>query len=171
MVEFSSQGVRYPPAVTSTYRPMGDNTYKKESFANMCVYDFFNKTGYAADAATWYNTLMSTTQDNVPSGAVAVNWFKNWFLPLYQEHSNTMSFQTTYDGLLAQYFPTTLDGAGITSYVRTANEGEYVHFMSAAVGRSLEGMASVLFNTGWKPAQFAAARTTFPVLTAMYPYP
>ncbi|KAI9101223.1 hypothetical protein DFS34DRAFT_648107 [Phlyctochytrium arcticum] len=134
MVESASQGTRYPAIVPNPYRPMGHNTYKKESFANMCAYDFFNKTGYAAEAATWYDTLMQTTQDNVPPGAKGVNWFKNWFLPLYEERNNTMSFQSTYYGLLAQYFPTMLDGKGVTSYVRRPSVGEYVHFMSAAVG-------------------------------------
>ncbi|KAI9095441.1 hypothetical protein DFS34DRAFT_686775 [Phlyctochytrium arcticum] len=170
-VEAASQGTRYPAIVPNPYRPMLPGTYKKESFANMCVYDFFNKTGYTAEAATWYNTLMQTTQDNVPAGAKGVNWFKNWFLPLYQQHNNTMSFQSTYFGLLAQHFPTVLDGAGVTSYVRRASVGEYVHFMSAAVGRSLEGMARVLFNTGWKPEELTAARTNFPVLNTMYAYP
>ncbi|KAI9099553.1 hypothetical protein DFS34DRAFT_693945 [Phlyctochytrium arcticum] len=162
-VELASQGVRGTPMI--------GNVYGWDTFPNMCVYDFFNKTGYAAEAAILYNILMQTAEDNKPPGSIGVNWFKNWYLPLYQEHNNTMSFQSTYYGLLSQYFPTMLEGLGSARYLRQASVGEYVHFMSAAVGRSLTGMASVLFNTGWKSSEFTAARTTFPALKSMYPYP
>ncbi|KAI9103725.1 hypothetical protein DFS34DRAFT_605575 [Phlyctochytrium arcticum] len=163
-VEFASQGTNYSPMVPDIYR--------QETFPNMCVYDFFNRTtGYAAEAAIWYNTLMSTVQSSIPPGAVHVNWFKNWYLPLFEEHGNSLSVQSTYYGLLSRYFPTSVDGMGMAGYVRRATVGEYIHFMSAAVGRNLEGTATVLFNTGWKPEQLIATRIAFSVLNSMYPDP
>ncbi|KAI9088192.1 hypothetical protein DFS34DRAFT_620828 [Phlyctochytrium arcticum] len=46
--------------------------------------------------------------------------------------------------------------------------GEFIHFMSAAVGRNLSTMAATKFNTGWNPQSYWNATTLYPELT--YPY-
>ncbi|MET9630400.1 hypothetical protein ABZX92_23305 [Lentzea sp. NPDC006480] len=45
------------------------------------------------------------------------------------------------------------------------NAGEFVHFMSGAVGRDLSGMAQQAFNSGFNRAQFDQAKVNFPSIT------
>ncbi|KAI9088853.1 hypothetical protein DFS34DRAFT_639844 [Phlyctochytrium arcticum] len=163
LVEYASQGVHHTPMV--------NYVWGQDNFSEMCMYDVFRNTGFAAEAAQEYDILMAKTQSKHPSDATNVNWFKDWFWPLYQENNHTMSFQSTYFGLMSQYFPTYIQGPGNEVYARQMNIGEFAHFMSAAVGRSLEAMAMGGFNTGWKQEWFAKARTAFPALNSMYDYP
>ncbi|KAI9091889.1 hypothetical protein DFS34DRAFT_634493 [Phlyctochytrium arcticum] len=115
---------------------------------------------------------MSSSSNDRPSGSNDVFWFRDWHYPLRVQMGNSLAFYNTFFGFLNEYFPTVLENGGANlAYVRKLDVGEYVHFMSAAVGQSLVSKASTAFNSGWIPSKFATARVTFPALNSMYTYP
>ncbi|KAI9102843.1 hypothetical protein DFS34DRAFT_412855 [Phlyctochytrium arcticum] len=162
-VEVASQGVHETPAW---------HIWGEGYFADICQYDFFNRAGYAWEASQSYSEFMANGQDDYPADTVNAHWFRDWYYPLWAEKGNTLAWHTIYFALLAQYFPSEYVNNGMNlKYSRRMDTGEYIHFMSATVGRNLVPMAISAFNSGYKPAQFTAARSTFPALNSMYTYP
>jgi hypothetical protein len=103
------------------------------------------------------------------------HWFRDFLYPLYQGAvGNTdpsrkgSALYSRYFQLLAQYLPkldSTYGGKNMTL-------GEYIHFMSAAAGVSLESQAKLAFR--WTPElelQFANAQLQFPQVLALYSGP
>ncbi|KAI9089825.1 hypothetical protein DFS34DRAFT_654416 [Phlyctochytrium arcticum] len=162
-VEVGSQGVHETPAFS---------LWGGGKFADICTYDFFNRSGYASEAAQAYSQYAPEFQSDFPPGAVNAYWFRDWYYPLWVEKGNTLAWHQTYFALLSQYFPASYVNNGYNlKYSRQMNVGEYVHFMSATVGRNLAPMAQTAFNSGYDATKFATARTTFPALNSMYTYP
>ncbi|KAI9089821.1 hypothetical protein DFS34DRAFT_638845 [Phlyctochytrium arcticum] len=162
-VEVGSQGIHLTPV-----RDVWGDGY----FSDMCTFDFFNRSGYAAEASRFYTEQMENVQSAYPPDTQDAIWFRNWYYPLWVQYGNTLAWHNKFFALLSRYFPTELSGNGINLvYTGQMNVGEYVHFMSATVGRSLIPMAISAFNSGYKPAQLDDARLTFPDLNSMYTYP
>ncbi|KAI9089823.1 hypothetical protein DFS34DRAFT_597905 [Phlyctochytrium arcticum] len=162
-VEVASQGVHETPAY-----PVWGAGY----FADICQYDFLNRSGYASEAAQTYTDNMAESQSSLPPGTVNARWFRDWYYPLWVEKGNTLAWHQTFFALLSQYFPASYVNNGYNlKYSRRMDVGEYVHFMSATVGRNLVPMAQTAFNTGYNATKFATARTAFPALNSMYTYP
>ncbi|KAI9103048.1 hypothetical protein DFS34DRAFT_607276 [Phlyctochytrium arcticum] len=162
-VEITSHGLHETPALL---------VWGSGKFADICTYDLFNRSGFASEASQAFTELMAAASNNYPSGTSNARWFRDWYYPLWVEKGYSLAWHETYFGLLSQYFPTITENSGANLvYSRRMDVGEYVHFMSAAVGRSLVSQASSAFNTGWNSGQFSTARSTFPALNSMYTYP
>jgi hypothetical protein len=152
-VEGASQGVHESPA----FQIWGDSKW-----AEFCVYDFYANTGRAADANRVMQ-LFTSHRDNLPAGAQNVAWFRDWFLPLWQDNGRNGAVMQRFFGLLSQYFPTRTENGGRNLvYTRRMTTGEFVHFMSAASGRDLSGRAATVFNSGFSRSQFEQAQRDFP---------
>ncbi len=157
IVEGASQGVHESPAYGEIW---GDSKW-----AEICQYDFYRRSGRTADATRVFGQYMNN-RDNLPRGATQAAWFRDWFHPLYVETGSDMKFMDRFFGLLNQHFPKRLENNDRNLiYTRRMNAGEFVHFMSGAVGRDLSTMAQQAFNTGFTRAQFDQARATFPGIT------
>ena len=77
-----------------------------------------------------------------------------------------MAFMDRFFGLLSQHFPKRPENDNRNLvYTRRMNAGEFVHFVSGAVGRDLSGLAQQAFNSGFNRAQFDQARAAFPGIT------
>ena len=157
IVEGASQGVHESPAFGGIW---GDSKW-----AEICQYDFYVRTGRTADANRVF-TQFTNGRDNLPTGAQNAAWFRDWFFPLWQESGNNVAFMDRFFGLLNRFFPKRTENQGRNFiYDRRMNAGEFVHFMSGAVGRDLSNMAQQAFNSGFSRAQFDAARAAFPGIT------
>ncbi|WP_222598453.1 discoidin domain-containing protein [Lentzea tibetensis] len=157
IVEGASQGVHESPAFGEIW---GDSKW-----AEICQYDFYRRSGRTADATRVFDQYMNN-RDDLPQGANDVAWFRDWFHPLYVETGSNMAFMDRFYGLLNQHFPKRQENDNRNLiYTRRMNAGEFVHFMSGAVGRDLSNVAQQAFNSGFSRAQFDQARTAFPGIT------
>ena len=155
-VEGASQGVHESPA----FAVWGDSKW-----AEFCVYDFYARTGRTADADRVLRSF-SSSRDNLPAGAQGAAWFRDWFLPLWQDSGNNAEVMQRFFGLLSQHFPTRPGNAGRNLvYTRRMTAGEFVHFSSAAAGTDLSARAAAAFNTGFSRADFEKAQRDFPAMT------
>ncbi len=154
IVEFASQGVHGSPAFGVIW---GDSKW-----AEICMYDFYVRSGRTADSQRVFKEF-SDNRDNLPAGATDVAWFRDWFQPLWRESGGNMTFMDRFFGLLSRHFPKVDENRGRNrSYARRMTAGEFVHFMSGAVGRDLNAQAATVFNTGFSRAEFNRARSDFP---------
>jgi hypothetical protein len=154
IVEGASQGVHESPAFGEIW---GDSKW-----AEICQYDFYQRTGRTADATRVFNQFMAG-RDNLPSGANGAAWFRDWFHPLWVESGRNVAFMDRFFGLLSRDFPKRPENNNRNQiYTRRMNAGEFVHFMSGAVGRDLSNMAAQAFNSGFSRAQFEQAQRDFP---------
>ncbi|NII24820.1 hypothetical protein HB364_07010 [Pseudoflavitalea sp. X16] len=149
IVESTTHGTKSSPAFT---------LWKDSKWMEIYIYDVYKGLKREADAARWFNMMMTTT-DNFP--APNTQWFKNWFFPIYDKHGGSAVLSKFFK-LLADHFPKNGDGR----YTRDLNWGEFIHFWSGAAGTSLKAQATIAF--GW-PAewevQFNNAKTAFPGVT------
>ena len=156
IVEGASQGVHESPA----FEVWGDSKW-----AEICTYDFYVRSGRTADAQRVFDEF-SDNRDNLPRGATDVAWFRDWFHPLWRENGGNMAFMDRFFGLLSRHFPKVEENRGRNRiYARRMNAGEFVHFMSGAVGRDLSGRAATVFNSGFSRAAFNRARSDLPGIT------
>ncbi|KAI9103135.1 hypothetical protein DFS34DRAFT_590698 [Phlyctochytrium arcticum] len=162
-VETGAAGVNDTPAMA---------VWGQSTFSDICSYDFFNKTGMTSEATQAYTEWRADSTDTYPPGTSNARWFRDWYYPLWVEKGYSLAWHETFFGLLSQYFPTQPENSNANLvYTRRMNMGEYVHFMSATVGRNLRPMAITSFNSGFSSSQFTTARTAFPALNSMYTYP
>lgn len=153
IVEGANNGVHESPA----FQVWGDSKW-----AEICQYDFYVRTGRTADASRVFNQFTSN-RDSLPPGASNAAWFRDWFFPLWQQTGGNVAFMDRFFGLLSRFFPKHLENQNRNFiYDRRLNAGEFVHFMSGAVGRDLSEMAEGAFNTGFNRAQFEQAQRDFP---------
>ncbi|KAI9102576.1 hypothetical protein DFS34DRAFT_683574 [Phlyctochytrium arcticum] len=75
-VETGSGGVHETPA---------NPIWGEGAFADICSYDFFNKSGMASMATQAYTDLDGTTTSSYPPGGSNARWFRNWYYPLWVE--------------------------------------------------------------------------------------
>lgn len=128
------------------------NIWSKENdwkFMEIFYYDFLKNTDRFSEAAKLMEAIYDQEAD-FPRRRT--QWFKNWFLPIYEMNSgNGSKTLSRFFELLAEYFPkqeyTKFSKQGYAKYARDMNMGEFVHFWSGAVGRDLTELAKNAF--GW----------------------
>ncbi|KAI9098858.1 hypothetical protein DFS34DRAFT_658599 [Phlyctochytrium arcticum] len=151
-----------------SFSPFRDFAFGHEPFESLCMYDFYNRTGFTTEAA-YEHTVRTAKTHNMPPGASNTRWFRDWLYPLWVDSGNNMDSHARLYELVSLHYPTKRSANGLhTEYMSQLNIGDLVHFMSAAQGRSLVNMAATVFNTGWRPDLYAASRTQFPAVSAMY---
>ena len=123
------------------------------------IYDVYRGLGRDDFAEAWRNEMLPHV-DNFPREDT--HWFRDWFLPIYDQHGQTKVLDR-YFKLLAANFHKKPNGV---DYVGPMNWGEFVHFWSGAAGVNLKDQATKAF--GWSPeyeAQFQQARADYPGVT------
>jgi hypothetical protein len=118
------------------------------------AYDLLLGINEPDEAQNAYDTYMGT-YDNFP--APNTQWFKNWFLPIYENHGGSAVLNNFFT-LLSEHFPKR-NGR----YSRDINWGEFIHFWSAAANYNLKNQATKAF--GWPlewENQFKQAQIDFP---------
>jgi hypothetical protein len=148
--EFDGQGILDSPA----FDVWGDSKW-----AEFCLFDFYTATGRTADAERVRRQFLAGRD-----GAHRTAWFRDWFLPLWEDGGRTADVQRRFFELLARHFPSR-DAGGHGRYLRRMTTAEYVHFTSAAAGKDLSGRAARAFGAGFDRTGFAQARREFPALT------
>lgn len=152
IVEGGSNGVKESPA----FDIWGDSKW-----AEIFVYDVYKTLGMQKEADAAKEETFNTS-DTYP--AYASQWFRDWFLPVYEQYGGAKTFDK-YFKLLAAKFPQS-PYRNLFVYNRRMNWGEYIHFMSGATGTNLQPMAAKAF--GW-PADWTVllqnARQQFPTIT------
>jgi hypothetical protein len=116
-------------------------------------YDVYVALGKSTEATRWYNAIINGT-DTFP--VAGTQWFKNWFYPIWNQYGKGAVLSKFFK-LMSQYFPK----SGST-YSRSMNWGEFVHFWSGAAGINLKSLATTAFT--WpsdRETQWQAARSTF----------
>ena len=148
VVEFTARGKNTSPV----YKLWGDGNW-----AEFYQYDLYRALGMTAEAQSFHDSWVDPGHyDDFPRRQT--HWFRDWFYPLWRDHGNAQ-VMSRFFVLLSSYFPTR-DG---TTYSRSLNWGEYVHFSSGAAQTDLRGLATNAF--GWPAeweAQYQQARIDFP---------
>ncbi|WP_343523262.1 hypothetical protein [Pedobacter sp.] len=157
IVEGASKGVKESPAF---------DIWHDSKWMEIYQYDVYLGLNRPADAQRWLNKMMTTT-DNYPRAGT--QWFKNWFLPIYENYGKTKVLNGFFT-LLSLYFPKqaiTVQGKNYQQYTRKMNFGEFIHFWSGAAKADLAPLALAAFGSkdekgaDWAP-MLAKAKTDFP---------
>lgn len=163
IVEGASKGVKESPAF---------DIWHDSKWMEIYQYDVYKGLNRTADAERWYNKMMTTT-DNYPRAGT--QWFKNWFLPIYNEYGEVKVLNGFFT-MLSLHFPKrqiTVQGKSYQEYTRKMNFGEFIHFWSGAAKANLEPLALKAFGTkdekgaDWQP-MLTKAKNDFPNITAIY---
>ncbi|UJH90668.1 discoidin domain-containing protein [Antarcticibacterium sp. 1MA-6-2] len=127
-----------------------------DAFTEIFTYDLYVGLGMEADAERVKAEYMETTFNGV-------NWFRDFFLPLYETYDGATTFRRFFN-LLSSNYP--IDG---DQYARNLTLGEIVHFFSGSTGDDLEDLAQAAFNFGdVNQQELLQARGEFPSLN--YPF-
>jgi len=160
IVEGASKGVKESPAF---------DIWHDSKWMEIYQYDVYLGLNRTADAQRWSNKMMTTT-DSYPRAGT--QWFKNWFLPIYENYGKTKVLNGFFT-LLSQQFPKqviTVQGKSYQQYTRKMNFGEFIHFWSGAAKADLAPLALSAFGSkdekgaDWAP-MLAKAKTDFPNIT------
>jgi len=151
IVEGAAKGVHNSPAF---------NIWGDSKWAEIFIYDVYKGLNRTADATRWHDLQLKST-DSFPRAGT--HWFKDWFLPIYEQHGGTAALNGYFE-LLSKNFPQN-KGASQSrpQYTRDMNHGEFFHFWSGAAKANLKALATTAF--GWTDQyekEFNQARTDFP---------
>ena len=150
IVENSSNGVHKSPAEAV----WGDK------FSEIFTYDLYLKLGLETEAERVKNTF---TEASVDFPKAETFWFRDWFLPIYDNYNGSVALNNFFKVLAANY---PIDG---TDYARDMTLGELVHFFSGATGVDLEPLAVTAFDfNDANQNELLQARAEFPNLN--YPF-
>lgn len=130
-----------------------------DNWSEIFTYDLYSGLGMEDEAQRVYDQYMQTTSDSPESG---VNWFKDWYYPIYQEHGTAAL--SDFFTLVSGKFPKVGD-----AYAKDMTLGELVHFYSGATGEDLLPLAEAAF--GWsddREKELLQARADYPLLD--YPF-
>ena len=150
IVEISAFGVNTSPA---------SNIWKGK-WEEIFMYDIYTVLNLDEDAQRIKEESINSIVD-YPSADT--NWFKDWFLPIYEEYDGGVPLNNFYRSLSLNFI---IKG---TEYARDLNFGEFVHFYSAAVGDDIQALAENAF--GWNSftnLELLQARADFPSVN--YPF-
>ncbi|MCD0490484.1 hypothetical protein LPB86_19755 [Pedobacter sp. MC2016-14] len=141
-----------------------DELWGDSKFMEIFNYDVFMNIGMEAEAAKVYAQMqvLDPTANYPGIKFRGVNWFMDWFYPIYTAHGRG-ALLGKYFKLVAANFP-----ANNKIYFRYLNLGEFVHFWSGAAGVNLKAQAQLAFGTYWTPlveAQLSNAKQDFPNIT------
>ena len=150
VVQNSAYGVHESPAMAIW----------RDKFAQIFTFDLYKKLGMAADSARVKQDYLNDVADFPGPGT---QWFKDWFLPIYENYNGSTTLSNFFK-ILSQNYP--IDG---NDYSKDMNIGEFVHFWSGATGEDLQPLAEAAF--GWNDEynnELLQARAEFPDLN--YPF-
>ncbi|MEH6406221.1 MAG: discoidin domain-containing protein [Leeuwenhoekiella sp.] len=150
IIENSSNGVHLSPA----------SAVWQNKFSEIFTYDLYLGLGMEEEAQR-VATTYSESSVNFP--AENSFWFRDWFLPIYENYSGSTTLNNFFN-ILSKNYP--IDG---DDYAGEMNVGEMVHFFSGAAGEDLQHMAEAAFgwNDEWA-GQLLRAQAQFPNLN--YPF-
>lgn len=150
VVENSSNGVHNSPAQAV----WGDK------FTEIFTYDLYIKLGLETESERVKSSFIETSA-NFPK--TETFWFRDWFLPIYENYNGSVALNNFFKVLAANY---PIDG---TDYARDMTLGELVHFFSGATGVDLEPLAVTAFGFDESNQnELLQARAEFPNLN--YPF-
>lgn len=150
LVENSANGAHLSPA----------SVVWQDKFAEIFTYDLYKELGLDAEAE---RVLVEYTATEADFPNVGTFWFRDWFLPIYNDYGQGVSLSNFFK-VLKQNYP--IDGK---DYAGEMNIGEMVHFFSGATGTDLQPLAEIAF--GWTSEyanQLLKAQALFPNLE--YPF-
>lgn len=150
VVENSANGVHLSPA----------SAVWQDKFAEIFTYDLYIELGMEDDAT---RVLSSFTANEVNFPKENTFWFRDWFLPIYNNYAQGVTLSNFFK-VVSQNYP--IDGS---DYAGEMNIGQMVHFFSGATGADLQPLAETAF--GWTDEyanQLLQAQAQFPNLE--YPF-
>lgn len=150
IVENSSNGVHLSPA----------SAVWQDKFREIFTYDLYQGMGLEEDAQRVAAIYVQGAVNFPSEGSF---WFRDWFLPIYENYAGSISLNNFFT-ILASNYP--IDG---DAYAGEMNLGEMVHFFSGATGEDLQPLAEAAF--GWNDEwanQLLQAQAEFPNLN--YPF-
>ena len=134
------------------YAVWGDSKW-----AEIFQYDVYLKTGLWSDAQRWRTAKLNNPVTYPRAGT---HWFRDWFLPIYEQYGETTVLKKYIDMVRTQY------PAVNQRHTHGMTWGEFVHFWSGAAGVDLRPRAEAAF--GWSAewqAELDAAKQSFPAIT------
>lgn len=146
-----------------------DYLWGDSKFMEIFNYDVLMNIGREDEASTVYTQMQNQDPYADYPGKIynGVNWFMDWFYPIYTAHGK--------GALLGKYFKVLADNypkvGNVFTRNRNMNLGEFVHFWSGAAGVNLKEQAKTAFGSYWSAsaeAQLRIAQEDFP--NVKYPY-
>ena len=132
----------------------------KNKFQELFMYDFYLSNEMQADAERVKAKFLESSVDFPKPDTF---WFRDWFLPLYENYEGATTMRKFFN-LVAANYP--INGI---SYQGDMTLGEMVHFFSGATGDDLEAMAIEAFDFDDQNKQeLLVARGKYPTLN--YPF-
>lgn len=144
IVTENARGIRYPGT--------------EPNWADIFVYDFYQRIGRGPDGERWETQVTEESESNLAS----IPLFSQWYLPIYTSYGGG-SVLNRFLILREQYFPKAAEDN--STFARTMNRGEFIHFWSGTTGANLTSLASSVF--GWSDSlsgQYQTARAEFSAL-------
>ena len=132
----------------------------QDKFSEVFRYDLYTSLELSEHAKRTHDSAIGTVS-SFPSADTY--WFRDWFLPLYENYEGSLIFSNFFKVLSQQY------KKNGEAYAGDMNMGEFVHFFSGASGDDLQPLAETAF--GWTEqweSELLQARTDYPNLN--YPF-
>jgi hypothetical protein len=132
----------------------------QDKFSELFRYDLYTSLERMDHAKRIHDAAIAASS-NFPSNDTY--WFRDWFLPLYENYNGIVVFNNFFK-ILSQNYKKNGE-----AYAGEMNMGEFVHFFSGASGEDLKAMAETAFgwNDQWE-TELLQARTDYPNLN--YPF-
>ncbi|CAL8139756.1 unnamed protein product [Orchesella dallaii] len=140
----SAKGIRYPGP--------------ELKWVDIFVYDYYSRTERTSDRDRYEVKMKEESENDIAT----VPMFSQWYLPIYRMYGSGSVLNRFFINR-ERYFPRA--EADNTSFARTMNRGEFVHFWSHVAGANLQELATSVF--GWSSIlndQFEKARLEFSAL-------
>jgi len=146
----------------SAYQTQGSPAHAiwQDKFSEIFQYDLYSSLELTDQAKRIHDSAIGSTS-SFPSSDTY--WFRDWFLPLYENYEGSVILNNFFKVLSQNY------KKNGESYASDMNMGEFVHFFSGASGEDLQPMAENAF--GWTDQwelELLQARTDYPNLN--YPF-
>lgn len=132
----------------------------QDKFSEIFRYDLYTALELPDQAKRIHDSSIGSAS-SFPSSETF--WFRDWFLPLYENYNGSVILNNFFKVLSENY-----KKSG-EAYASDMNMGEFVHFFSGASGEDLQPMAETAF--GWSDqweSELLQARTDYPNLN--YPF-
>lgn len=146
----------------SAYQTLGSPAHAiwQDKFSEIFQYDLYNSLELTDQAKRIHDSAIGS-MSSFPSSDTY--WFRDWFLPLYENYEGSVILNNFFKVLSQNY------KKNGESYASDMNMGEFVHFFSGASEEDLQPMAENAF--GWTDQwelELLQARTDYPNLN--YPF-
>lgn len=131
-----------------------------DTWKEIFKYDVYSKLDMPDEAQRIHDSAIEMSE-SFPNAETF--WFRDWFLPLYEDHGGVTAFNRFFRTASQSY---DVDGG---AYTQEMNLGEFIHFWSGAVGVDLQPLAEEAFEwTDDINNELRTARAYFPSLD--YPF-